>query len=517
MRRPDDGYSFAPFFERLPGNWYADDDLLIDLVDAHIDLDDEAAGRLSEWGEQCAGRLRELAETSALPEHRPRLRHFDARGNRVDEVVLPRSTEEALGRVEGDRGLGAPGDDPFLHYAQVYLASQNGEAGVACSVACTDGLVRVLRALGDTAVHERALEAVLGSTRDRVVHGAQFVTEMQGGSDVPANRTRAEPSDGAFRLHGRKWFCSNVNADWYLVTARPDGAPEGARGVGLFLVEARREADAPGRNGHTVDRLKEKLGTRELATAETTFEGAEAHPVGPLERGLSSLLRHVLVPSRYGCVLFTAAALRRAERIAGTYARFREAFGRPIAEYPRVDRALREIERARARSLAASFRLLALWERARDHAGWDDPGTRPEGRLTAATDFRIHLSLCKSVLTRQATRCLHEAMMVMGGNGIEERFSPLPRLYRDMVIMETWEGPHNVLLAQALRDFDRFDVEPEAFVDRTAGASRPALAGELRSVLAGEVEDPPTVAFGGVADRLVAAFADRALAEVDAA
>lgn len=512
----EDAYSFDPFFERLSADWYGDDALLTDLVAAHADEPEAAAARLGRWGEICAGRLSELAEASALPENRPRLRHYDARGNRVDRVVLPDSTSEALGLVEGDEGLGAASGDPFVHYAAVYLASQNGEAGVACSVACTDGLVRALEAVGDRAAHERPVAEVRGSTAGHVVHGAQFVTEIQGGSDVPANRTRAEPAGDGFRLYGRKWFCSNVNADWYLVTARPDGAPEGPRGVGLFLVEARRERDRPGRNGHTVDRLKDKLGTRELPTAEITFDGAEAHPVGPLERGLPVLLRHVLVPSRYGCVLFAAAALRRAERVASTYAEFREAFGRPIAEYPRVEGSLRAIARGRARSLAASFRLLGLWERARAAEGWDDPGARPEREDPAAADFRVMLSLCKTVLTRRATRLLHEAMMLLGGNGIEERFSPLPRLHRDMVIMETWEGPHNVLLAQALRDLGRYGEDARAFVERVAGPGREGLADELAALLAGKGEAPPTVSFGPLAGELVSAFADRALEEAGA-
>ncbi len=510
----DDGYSFDPFFEGLSTDWYGDDALLGQLLASYGREPDAAATALGRWGETCSGRLAELAERSALPENRPRLRRWDPRGNRVDRIELPPSTTEALKLVEGTAGLGAVDGDPFTHYAAVYLAGQNGEAGVACSVACTDGLVRVLEAVGDRAVHERAVSEVRGSSADGVVHGAQFVTEIQGGSDVAANRTRAEPAGDAHRLYGRKWFCSNVNADWYLVTARPDGAPEGPRGIGLFLVEARREEDGVGRNGHTVDRLKDKLGTRELATAEMTFEGAEAHPVGPLDRGLPTLLRHVLVPSRYGCVLFAASALRRAERIASGYAEFRETFGRPIADYPRVEHTLRDLAGGRTRALAAAFRLLDLWERARRSTSWDDPGARPERDDPAAADFRVLLSLCKTVLTRRAVRLLHDAMMLLGGNGIEERFSPLPRLHRDMVIMETWEGPHDVLLSQALRDLERYDADARDFVERVAGAGHEELANELAALLAGDVEAPPTVAFGPIAGELVSAFADRALEAV---
>lgn len=495
-------YSFQPFLDDLDTNWFEDDELLQRLLDRHADPYRYSEGELRSWGEAVAGPLRERAERSARPENRPRLRRHDPYGRRIDEVVLPESTREAFAEVHGREGLGAPHGDPYVFYAKNYLYAQNGEAGVVCSQGCTDGMVRVLEALGDRPEHAEAVERIRGSSPERVWHGAQFVTEIQGGSDVPANRVEARPDGDAFRIHGRKWFCSNVGADYFLVSAQPAGAPDGGRGPGLFLVPARREPGAAERNGYTIDRLKDKLGTRELATAEVTFDGALARPVGPLEEGLSNLVRHVLVTSRFYCVYWAASALRRAERIAGAYAEFRTAFGRPIAEFPLVEEALAEIREARARALAATFELLRLWERARE---------APDG--PEAVDFRILLSLCKPVLTRRATRLLHEAMTILGGNGIEERFSPLPRLYRDAVIMETWEGPHNVLLTQALRDLRRFEVDPTAFLPRVAGERGSSLVPETVTALQGSGGDDPTVSLGRLAPRLVRAFSDRALNE----
>ncbi|NIQ57711.1 MAG: acyl-CoA dehydrogenase, partial [Gammaproteobacteria bacterium] len=362
-------------------------------------------------------------------------------------------------------------------------------------------------ALGDRPEHRRAVERVRGSTPERVVHGAQFVTEIQGGSDVPANDMTAVPDGEIYRLHGQKWFCSNINADYFVVTARPQGAPEGGRGVALFLVPAYPEggggAEAPRpRNGYTIDRLKDKLGTRELATAEVTFDGAQAVPIGPLDRGIPNLVEHVLVPSRFACVIAAAAFTRRAERVVSAYADFRTAFGSTLIDFPLVRVAVDGIGTARRRATAAVFELLRLWEAARG-------GTEVE-----ALDFRVMLSLCKPVLTQAATRGLHESMMLLGGNGIEERFSPLPRLYRDSVIMETWEGPHNVLLTQALRDLARFEVDPGAFVDRVAGDAGTRLGAELGELLSRASEPETTVPFAGFAERLVHAFADRVLAEI---
>jgi alkylation response protein AidB-like acyl-CoA dehydrogenase len=418
----------------------------------------------------------------------------------VDEIVLPRSTREALAEVEGRERLGCVGEDPLIHYAKVYLYAQNGEAGVACSLACTDGLVRALAALGDHDEHRKAVAKVRGSTAERVFHGAQFVTEIQGGSDVPANETRAFPDGDGYRLQGAKWFCSNVNADYFLVTALPQAGGAAAAPVGLFLVPAYLPGDEGRRNGYTIDRLKDKLGTRELATAELTFAGARAYAVGPLERGLSNLLKYVLVPSRFHCALAAAAYLRRAERIVDAYTRFRTAFGRRIADFPLVEESLARTRRERRYALAAVLELLRLWRRA-------EALTR-DG--TDRLDFRVMLSLCKSVLTRRCTELLHESMMLLGGNGIEERFSPLPRLYRDSVINETWEGPHNVLLSQALRDLVRHGVKSDEFIARIAGMEDPDLAGRLAGILQEAPDRDVTVRFARLADPLVTAFAERA-------
>ncbi len=486
-------YSYEPFLEALPRDWYADDPLLGRILARHRGPDPAADAAHGAWGRACAGGLAGLAEESARPENAPRLEPFDAYGRRVDAVVLPASTRRALAEVEGRAHLGAVHGDPFDFYAACYLYQQNGEAGVGCSMACTDGFVRALEALGDRPDHREAVSRVRGSTPERVWHAAQFVTEPQGGSDVPANETRAEPDAEAYRLFGTKWFCSNINADYFLVTARPPDSPPGGRGIGLFLVPAFLDGEAV-RNGCRIERLKDKLGTRELATAEVTFEGARATPVGPLDRGLANLLRYVLTPSRFGCVSVAAATLRRAERIARTYAGRRVAFGRPIADFPLVAETLDTLRREADRAAAALFDLLRLW------------------RVEDA-DFRVLLSLCKPVLTRRATMLVHDAMMLLGGNGIEERFSPLPRLWRDAVIMETWEGPHNVLLTQALRDLGRYGVDAGAFATRLAGEARPELATSLARLLAEGDAAAAAVPFAALAPRLVDAFADRALTE----
>jgi alkylation response protein AidB-like acyl-CoA dehydrogenase len=491
-------YSFDPFREAIGGDWYRDDALLGDLVDRYASGDAAERRGLARFGADVAGPLARLAEESARPENAPRLKPFDAWHRRVDEIVLPASTHAALAVVAGRERLGVMHGDPFAFYARTYLAHQNGEAGVACSLACTDGLSRLLAAIGDRPQHHTALAAMRASSPERVVHAAQFVTEIQGGSDVGANAVAAVPDGDAFRLHGAKWFCSNINADWFLVSARPHGAPAGSRGVAIFLVPAYlNEGDAQ-RNGCTIDRLKDKLGTRELATAELTFDGAIAWPIGPLDRGVANLVDHVLATSRIACVIYAAATLRQCERIVGAYARFRTAFGRPIGDYALVKQTLGDIGLARERALAVAFELLRLWP-ARD-------GT------TEAADFRLLLSLAKPVLTRRASELAHDAVLLLGANGIEERFSPLPRLYRDAAVMETWEGPHNVLFAQALRDLVRLRVEPAGFAARVCGRTNDSLAAAVRDLQgASGADGDAMLRMPALAARVVDALGDRVL------
>jgi alkylation response protein AidB-like acyl-CoA dehydrogenase len=496
-------YSFDPFLSHLGKNWY-DDDLLLQRLLARFAAPAarKAEAELRDWGALCAGTLRQLAEESARLENRPSLRRFDPHNHRVDEIVLPASTTRALQIVEGEHRLGALHGDPHVFTAEWYLYLQNGEAGVGCSLACTDGMVRALERLGDGPIHADVVRQVRDSTAERYIHGAQFVTEIQGGSDAGANVLEARRDGGRWTLHGQKWFCSNINADYFLVTGRPQGAEPGSRGVALFLVPAYRDERGQFRNGYTIDRLKDKLGTCELATAEVTFAGAEAHPVGPLDRGLANVTSLVLVTSRMACIGVAAAFLRQAERIATAYADFRQAFGRRLAEFPLVRERLDAIRDARERSLASLFELTRMWRAAVQS---------PSESSTEALDFRYLLSLAKPVLTREATSFIHEAIMLLGGNGVEERFSPLPRLWRDAIVMETWEGAHNVLFTQALRDMVRHEVDPTAFVRRVAGEARPDLERELSGILASGTEPEATVALTRLAPKLVHAFGESAL------
>jgi alkylation response protein AidB-like acyl-CoA dehydrogenase len=439
-------YDFGPFVESLGRNWYLEDPLLQRILARFApDAARDSEATLVEFGARAAGIYRELTDLIERPEKLPFISRKDPYDRRCDHVVIPPETRRMLAEQHGARLAGGELDD-FVRYAVLFVLAQNGEAGTLCSMSCTDGLIRALRELGDDPRSQEALRQLLDNTPERWVHGAQFVTEVQGGSDAAANATRAVPEgDGLFRLQGKKWFCSNCTADYWLMTARPEGAPAGSRGVALFVVPRIGSDGSP--NGYSIDRLKDKLGTRALPTAEIAFDGARGWMLGPPEAGLKNMVAIVLVTSRIFNVLGSAGLLRGASRIASAYCGFREAFGSRVDRMPVVRDALERIQRESDLTLAGAFETLGSWL-----------SSAPNGRTLGDVAARVHISIAKAVSTRAAQQHIYEAMMLPAGNGIEERFSALPRLVRDAAIYETWEGPYTLLLAQALGDLERFEV-----------------------------------------------------------
>ena len=504
-------YSFAPFLEAQGSDFFADDPDLSRILRHHGVTTDGPLARLSAYGRFAASSASDGADAADRPDSLPRLSPYNAWGepNPVQLEIHP-ATRRVLAAAL--RAGTATNPDVYLRYGLAYLGAQVGEAGVTCPLACTDGLVRSLQELpcGDEA--KAALDHILTQAPGGPVHGAQFVTEVQGGSDAGTNElvARREP-DGSYRLYGKKWFCSNPWAQYWAVTARPEGAPAGARGVSLFLVSRSIHHKA---NGFRLDRLKDKLGTRSLPTAEMTFDGALAWPVGDLDAGLSNMVRIVLTTSRFWNALAAASFVRAAERIAHAYASFRQAFGRPIIEFPLVAETLAVLTRDRRRLTAAAFAVLAVWEQV---AGVERQGQVPD--VTRVGRARILVMLAKTCATRRATRRVHDAIMVLAGNGIEERFSALPRLWRDSIIMETWEGPHGLLVERCWLELQRSGAKDdpiaatEALLGPGADAGVVEVVGrQLRDAFAGADERTRLVRFDAWCESFYDALGDQAWA-----
>jgi alkylation response protein AidB-like acyl-CoA dehydrogenase len=277
------------------------------------------------------------------------------------------------------------------------------------------------------------------------------MTEAQGGSDVGANVVAAEPDGDAWRISGEKWFCSVADADQFVVTARPAGAPDGTRGIGCFLVP-RLVDGLP--NGFSIRRLKDKLGTQAMATAEIEFDGALAYAIGALQDGFKIAAGVVLNTSRWLNALGSTGLMRRAYLEAASYAGFRETFGRRIDEYPLVRENLAVMRTEEYAALLSTLELTGLVE-----------SSEPDD----VAYHRILVNANKFSTSLAGTRVARRGIEVLGGNGTIEDFSPLPRLYRDSVVFESWEGTHNVLCAQVARDLRKYG-SLDLVLDRARGA-----------------------------------------------
>lgn len=367
------------------------------------------------------------------------------------------------GRVVWASGI--IGADAREQASLLYQLAHAGEAGHACPVVCTAGLVRALRTHADDELRERFLPPLLETDYDRAQRGAQFLTERHGGSDVGANRVEAVPDGDTWRISGEKWFCSVADADQFVVTARPQGASPGTGGIGCFLVHRSG-------GGFTIRQLKDKLGTRALATGEIEFDGAHAHALGAVEDGFRIAVS-ILNTSRWLNALGSTGLMRRAYLEASSFAREREAFGGPIARFPLVRENLAVMKSEEEAALASSMHLTELVARM-------DEGAATEQDVAW---HRILVNANKFVTSLAATRMCRRGIETLGGNGTIEDFSPLPRLYRDAIVFESWEGTHNVLCAQVLRDLAKLDAI-DLVLERVGPDPPPALEPRLRRSVA---------------------------------
>jgi alkylation response protein AidB-like acyl-CoA dehydrogenase len=437
-----------------PTNYYAASPNLGRALRTHLGADGVARfeSRLSDFGAIVARVVDPAADVQERAGNGPRFVPADALGRDLQEIEFHAAHADAGRAVWASGLIAAPA---FEQAALMVILAHAGEAGQACPFACTAGLVRALRVHGSPELQARFLPQLLVADYDHAERGAQFLTEVQGGSDVGANVTSAVPDaddPGAWRLSGEKWFCSVADADQFVVTARPVGAPEGTDGLACFLVP--RHVDSRP-NGFRIRRLKDKLGTRALATAEIEFEDALAYPLGELADGFAIAAGVVLNTSRWLNACGSVGLMCRAYLEASGFARHRIAFGRPIADFPLVRENLAVIKAEEQAALASTLALTALVDRL--DRGEDDDQT------TGLHRFLVNAN--KYVTSLTATLVVRRAIETLGGNGAIEDFSPLPRLYRDAIVFESWEGAHNVLVEQVRRDAARFELVPLVLAD----------------------------------------------------
>lgn len=470
----------------LPGNTYTADPALTSLLNACLPeaVREWAEPQLLELGRLAADELPALGEAC---ERQPAwLRPIDPWGARVDEVVYPDEWRR-LGAVAARFGLtGLPyeedarriaGPDVRVVHAALCYLFQPQTATYLCPVSMTDAAARVLADFGPDALREDVLPHLVSRDPEQAWTAGQWMTEQQGGSDVGANAVEARREDGGWRLHGRKYFCSNVGGEVVLALARPAGAQAGTRGLGLFLVP--RLLDGGERNRYRIDRLKDKLGTRAMATGEVTLEGAHAEAIGDVERGFAQMTAMLNVTRLHNAVA-AAGTLRRGLQLARGYAACRTAFGRPLDRLPLQRQVLVQLAVQAEAALVLTMRLAALLGRIEcGIAGVDE-----------TVIFRLGTSLTKLYTARQAVAGASEVVECFGGAGYMED-TGIARILRDAQVLSIWEGTTNVLSLDALRTVARPGTA-DAFVaelERLGSPRRDDVA-DLLARSAGE--DPET-------------------------
>lgn len=421
---------------------------------------------LTEMGELAGGELYELQLADRSSE--PVLTRWDAWGNRVDRIVhtpLWQRAEELAVR----HGLvalpyeRAHGRFSRIHqFALVYLFTASSDI-YSCPLAMTDAAAKTLLLSGNQDLIDRALPRLTAREPELFWTSGQWMTEPVGGSDVGASETVARrEEDGTWRLWGRKWFTSAAASQMALTLARPEGQGPGGRNLALFYLETR---DAEGRPRELqVERLKEKLGTRKLPTAEIILDGTPAELVLGTADGVKNITTMLNVTRLWNGVS-AASLMRRCLALANDYAAKRVVFGAPLGEKPLFRDLIAGLEAELEGAFHLAFRVAELM-------GAEESGEASDDDKAL---LRLLTPIMKLTTAKQAVVVASETLEIFGGAGYVED-TGLPLLLRDAQVLPIWEGTTDVLALDALRV-----VEQQGGLD--------ALEAELKSCTAVATRD----------------------------
>jgi len=351
---------------------------------------------------------------------------------------------------------------PIAKYVFHYLFAQ-AEFGLLCPVNLTDSSSELVRRFGSEELHERYLARMWSQDPATLLKCAQFMTEKAGGSDVGAAELTAVRDGAQWKLYGEKWFCSNADAELAVLLARPEGAPVGGRGLGLFLMP--KTLPDGSRNAYRIVRLKDKLGSRTMASGEIVFDGAVAYQLGELDQGLKHML--VMVnSSRVSHLARAAGMMRRCLNEALQASCHRNAFGRAVVDHPLMRRQLVKLMVPTEQALSA-----LLYS-----------ATAPEKVLRLLTPV-VKYRACRDNVT-VATG----AMEARGGNGYIEDW-PNARLVRDAHLGLIWEGTSNINALDAVQRAVGKIGAHAALRDDLASrlADMPGVPGQFRTRLEGAI------------------------------
>ena len=459
------------FFQEPPrlGNQFDDDPMLPSWVARHVGGEEiarelHALGDVAVeyYGKQLADRLNE-----------PVLTQWDAWGNRIDKIEVSPLWREAQ-VLAAKHGMVAAAYEGKLgakarthQFAIVHVLSPSLDV-YSCPLAMTDGAARTLLGSGNQALIDKYVPLL--TSRDPAVMwtSGQWMTELIGGSDVSQSETVAKKDGDQWRLYGTKWFTSATTSEMAMTLARPEGVDgssgSGSRGLALFLVEL-REPNGRLRN-IAVNRLKDKLGTRKVPTAELTLDGTPATLVGTAGDGVRAITPMLSVTRTWNAIC-AVSGMRRALALAGDYARRRKVFGALLVDKPLHADTLAGIEAEYAGAFCLAFKGVQLLG-ALEHGG-----TEADERLARAL-----VPIAKLTTGKQAVAIASEVLEACGGAGYVED-TGLPRILADAQVLPIWEGTTNVLSLDTLRALSKGGALEAILAEvdaNVASATDPGLA-----------------------------------------
>ncbi|MGN6125520.1 MAG: acyl-CoA dehydrogenase family protein, partial [Humibacter sp.] len=452
-------------------NLFSDDRALTEAIRA-AGAEPAELARLAQLGELAGSPLAQdwARLANSYP---PVLRSHDRYGHRIDEVEFHPSWHELMSVAVANGLQAAPwapdaGKHAHLTRAAGFYVWSQVEQGHLCPISMSYAVLPALRHAPELAARyepgllARSYDFGLRPPADKAgLLAGMAMTEKQGGSDVRANTTRAEPAeDGSYRLTGHKWFCSAPMCDLFLVLAQAE------QGLSCFAVP--RVLPDGSRNVFRLQRLKDKLGNRSNASSEVEFDGTVGFAVGEPGRGVRTIIEMV-ARTRLDCVLGTAAGMRQCVAEAAWHVRNRAAFGRSLIDQPLMRNVVADLALESEAATAIALRLARAHD---DDASDADVAFR---RLATAVE--------KYYVCKRGPGHAYEALECLGGNGYTEDY-PLARRYREQPVMAVWEGSGNVIALDILRVLSREPDSVAAVRDELASAAHAdrRLAEALRSI-----------------------------------
>jgi alkylation response protein AidB-like acyl-CoA dehydrogenase len=482
------------FYQAPPalGNQYYDDRVLRSYLARSVPSEvlRETEPSLVEMGRLSGGDLYQMQLADRRNE--PELRQWDAWGDRTDHIELTPLWRRAEA-IAAEHGLVATayerrhGRYSRIHQcALAYLFTPSTDI-YSCPLAMTDGAASTLLSSGNQALIERVVPHLTTRNPLEFWTSGQWMTELTGGSDVGLSETVArQGADGVWRLFGRKWFTSAATSQVALTLARPEGNPSGGRGLALFLVQSRNDA---GRlQNIQINRLKEKLGTRKVPTAELTLDGTPATLVMRTTDGVRNIAPMLNI-TRLWNGISAVALMRRGVALAVDYARKRTAFGTLLIENPLHLDTLADLQAETEAAFHFAFYVAELTGRA-------EAGEIDEDQALLR---RLLTPLMKLTTGKQAVHVASEVLEAFGGAGYVED-TGLPVLLRDSQVLPIWEGTTNVLSLDALRALGE---DGRAFEVLKAEVNR--ILAEVRASNLAEAARMARAALGGAEGWLIGA------------